>query len=133
MAMTARQPKCPSMNGVVHSHVRDTIRTGGAAKWVKVPPIETLTNSSPSVAYFRVGEGLRSKNWRASSSAAIVMAAGSVMNEPSSGATVSMTSHHAAGVVPPTPASARNQVSASMMIGRVEASAMITTTNSGSV
>ena len=27
--------------------------TGGAAKWVSVPPIETLTKSRPSVAYFR--------------------------------------------------------------------------------
>ncbi len=60
MAMAARQPKCPSMNGVSHSHVRDTIRTGGAAKCVSVPPIDTLTNSSPSVAYFNVGDGLRS-------------------------------------------------------------------------
>ncbi len=55
------------------------------------------------------------------------------MNEPSIGATVRMTSHHAAGVAPPMPASARSQVSASMMIGRVDASAMITTTNNGSV
>ena len=52
MARTARQPKCPSMNGVSQPHGRATISTGGAAKWVNVPPIETLTNSNPSVAYF---------------------------------------------------------------------------------
>ena len=63
----------------------------------------------------------------------MVMAAGSVMNEPSSGATVRITNHHAAGVPPPRLASARSHDSASVMIGRVEASAMITTTNSGSV
>ena len=40
------------MNGVSHPHGLATISTGGAAKWVNVPPIETLTNSKPSVAYF---------------------------------------------------------------------------------
>ena len=42
----------PSMNGVSQSQGRATISTGGAAKWVSVPPIDTLTNSRPSVAYF---------------------------------------------------------------------------------
>ena len=48
------------MNGVVHSQVRATIKTGGAAKWVSVPPMDTLTNSSPSVAYFSIRDELRS-------------------------------------------------------------------------
>ena len=39
------------MNGVSQPHGRATISTGGAAKWVSVPPIDTFTNSSPSVAY----------------------------------------------------------------------------------
>ena len=57
MASMARQPKCRSMNGVPHPHGSATINTGGAAKCVSVPPIETLTNSRPSVAYFRRGAG----------------------------------------------------------------------------
>ena len=58
IATTARQPKCASMNGVSQPQGRATISTGGAAKWVSVPPIETLTNSRPSVAYFSRGLGL---------------------------------------------------------------------------
>ena len=46
------------MNGVSHPQARATISTGGAAKWVSVPPIETLTKSRPSVAYFSRGLGL---------------------------------------------------------------------------
>ena len=41
------------MNGVSQSPGRATINTAGAAKCVNVPPTETLTNSRPSVAYFR--------------------------------------------------------------------------------
>jgi hypothetical protein len=63
----------------------------------------------------------------------MVMAPGSVMNEPSSGVRVRITSHQAAGVPPPRLASRRTIDSAKLTIGRVEASAMITTTNSGSV
>ena len=47
IASTARQPKWPSMKVVVQSHVRATINTGGAAKWVSVPPIDTFTKSRP--------------------------------------------------------------------------------------
>ena len=43
-----------------HPHGRATIRTGGAANCVNVPPIEMFTNSTPSVAYFSRGEGSRS-------------------------------------------------------------------------
>ena len=53
MATAARHPKCWSMKAVSQFHGRATISTGGAAKCVSVPPIETFTNSSPSVAYFR--------------------------------------------------------------------------------
>ena len=49
-----------SMNGMSHPHGRATISTGGAANCVSVPPIETFTNSTPSVAYFSRGEGSRS-------------------------------------------------------------------------
>ena len=55
------------------------------------------------------------------------------MNEPSSGPTVRIANHQAAGVPSPSAATRRSARSASTMIGRVEASAMITTTNSGSV
>ena len=33
-----------------------TIKTGGAAKWVKVPPIEILTKRSPIVAYLNLSD-----------------------------------------------------------------------------
>ena len=70
-------------------HLSATISTGGAAYGVSVPPIETLTNSTPTVAYMKPLGALRlKKRWR-SSSAASVMAAGSVMKEPSSGPTES--------------------------------------------
>ena len=52
MASAARHPKCPSMKGVSQFQARATMSTGGAAKCVSVPPIETFTKSSPSVAYF---------------------------------------------------------------------------------
>ena len=60
MATSARQPKFMAMNGMSQPHGRATISTGGAAKWVSVPPIETLTNSTPSVAYFSRVDGCRS-------------------------------------------------------------------------
>ena len=132
-ASAARQPKRSSMNARSHPHSRATISTGGAAKCVSVPPIDTLTNSVPSVAYFRLVPGCRSKNCRASSNAQIVIAAGSVMNDPSSGPTVRMVNHQAAGVQPPRFAIRFSADSAKTTIGRVDASAMITTTNIASV
>jgi hypothetical protein len=62
IAATARHPKCPNMNVESQAHGRATMSTGGAAKCVSVPPIETLTKSRPSVAYFSGELGLRSKN-----------------------------------------------------------------------
>jgi hypothetical protein len=55
-AVAARHPNVESMNGRSQPHVPATISTGGAAYGVNVPPIETLTKSTPSVAYFRCGE-----------------------------------------------------------------------------
>ena len=46
---------------------------------------------------------------------------------------VRIDSHQAAGVQPPIAATRRSAASANAMIGRVAVSAMITTTNSGSV
>ena len=63
----------------------------------------------------------------------MVIAAGSVMNEPSTGPTVRMATHQAAGVPPPADARRRSAASANPMTGPVAARAMITTTNNGSV
>ena len=49
MPRAAFQPKLTAMKPSVHSHGAATISTGGAAKWVMVPPTETFTNSKPSV------------------------------------------------------------------------------------
>src|SRR5690349_22772842 len=57
IAMAARHPKCDIMNSESQFQGRATISTGGAAKCVNVPPIETLTNNSPSVAYFSASDG----------------------------------------------------------------------------
>ena len=62
-----------------------TISTGGAAKGVSVPPIETFTNRTPSVAYLSLFDTPAGRSGRCSISAASVIAAGSVMNDPSSG------------------------------------------------
>jgi hypothetical protein len=63
----------------------------------------------------------------------MVIAAGSVTNEPRAGPIVRITTHHAAGVAPPIRATCRSADSANPMMGRVDASAMITTTKTGSV
>lgn len=55
------------------------------------------------------------------------------MNEPSTGATVRIASHQAQGRPPPSEATSRKLCSARRMTGRVEASAMMITTNIGSV
>ena len=43
------QPKCVNMKGMFQPHLAATISTGGAAKCVSVPPIETFTKSKPMV------------------------------------------------------------------------------------
>ena len=50
MPTAAFQPKWASMKGVPQPYLAATISTGGAAKWVRVPPTETLTKSRPRVA-----------------------------------------------------------------------------------
>jgi hypothetical protein len=60
MPSAALQPKWLSMKVRSQPHGRATISTGGAAKWVSVPPTEMLTKSSPSVAYAK-----RRLGWRA--------------------------------------------------------------------
>ena len=63
----------------------DTISTGGAAKLVNAPPIDTLTNNTAMVAYLMRVEMFCANTPSRSISAAMVMAAGSVMMEPSIG------------------------------------------------
>ena len=63
----------------------------------------------------------------------MVIAAGSVIAEPSNGPIVRIVTHQAAGVPPPALATYRMAPSAKATTGRVEASAMITTTKSASV
>ncbi len=60
MAATARQPKWLAMNDVSQPQGRATISTGGAAKCVSVPPIDTFTKRRPSVAYFNLALGRKS-------------------------------------------------------------------------
>ncbi|MND08985.1 hypothetical protein D3C83_319850 [compost metagenome] len=55
------------------------------------------------------------------------------MKDPRSGPTVRMAIHHAAGVARPSLAICRITASAKPTMGRVAASAMMTTTNIGSV
>src|SRR3990167_4404978 len=50
-ATAAFQPMWVNMNQLSQFHFAATINTGGAAKDVSVPPMDTLTNSTPKVAY----------------------------------------------------------------------------------
>ena len=52
-AIAARQPKLVNIKCISQFHVLLTIRTGGAAKGVNVPPIEMFTNNTPRVAYLK--------------------------------------------------------------------------------
>lgn len=63
----------------------------------------------------------------------MVMAAGSVMNDPSSGVMVRTESHHAAAPPPMRPATLPTIISAKRMTGRVAEMAMMMTTKRGSV
>ncbi len=83
--MAAFQPNADIMKAMSQFHFPATISTGGAANGVNVPPMETLTNSTPSVAYFKREEMPFPKKLSARIRAANVMAAGSVMNDPSKG------------------------------------------------
>ena len=88
-AISAFQPKVAIMKPELQPQRSATITTGGAAKFVITPPMEILTNSTPSVTYMNRAGALRPKNCSRSSNAVSVIAAGSVMNEPSSGPTES--------------------------------------------
>ena len=133
-ASAAFQPKVVSMKALSQPQVAATISTGGAAYEVSVPPMDTLTNSTPSARYLsRSGTPAR-KICGASMRAAMVMAAGSVMSEPSSGTAASPSQAVASGVG--TGASlARVWTMATTVrsTGRDAAMTMTTKTNKGSV
>ena len=60
------------------------------------------------------------------------MAPGSVMKDPNSGPIVRIVNHHADGVLPPSAATRCSTDCAKATTGRVDAIAMMTTTNIGS-
>jgi hypothetical protein len=133
-ATAAFQPKVASMKALSHCQVLATISTGGAAYEVSVPPMDTLTNSTPSARYLsRSGTPVR-KICGASMSAAMVMAAGSVMSEPSSGTAASPSQALAMGVGRGSQrAAVSTRATTVRSTGREAAMTITTKTNSGSV
>ena len=133
-AITAFQPKVAAMKALSHCQVSATISTGGAAKDVKVPPIEMLTKSTPSAAYFSHSGRPCRKTSGASISAASVIAAGSVMSEPTSG-TRARHNHRRASAFGRGSQRAQPSTSPATVTstGREAATTMMTKTNSGSV
>src|SRR5690606_37071736 len=133
-ARAAFHPKLVIMNTMSQFHWLATISTGGAANGVSTPPMETLTNRVPSRAYLALSEMLTAYTRRASSIAARVIAAGSVMKDPSSGTSASTLKtnsrplRHGSSVARPS-----TIFVASHTIDRVPAITMITNTNIGSV
>ena len=135
MPTTAFQPKCDSMKPVSQPNVRGH-HQHRRRREVGERPAHRDVDEEQARAWRREGrgDGSRSRTRAPSSRAQMVMAAGSVMKEPSSGPSVRIESHQAqrraaAEAGPPPPAPARRTPST----GRVEAMAMITTTKSGSV
>lgn len=133
-ASAAFHPKVENMKALSHCQVEATINTGGAAYDVKVPPIETLTNSTPSARYLTRSGTSDRKICGASISAAMVIAAGSVTTEPSSG-TAARPSHAVASGVGTgsTRAATRTSCITTVSTGREAATTITTNTNSGSV
>ena len=122
------------MKALSHCQVPATISTGGAAYAVSVPPMDTLTNSAPSARYLRPSGTPLRKTWGASMSAAMVMAAGSVMSEPSSGTAASPSQAVARGVGTGSQrAVAFVSATTVRSTGREAAMTITTKTNSGSV
>ena len=99
---------------------------------MSVPPVDTAMKSSPTVAYFSLPEGENSKNLDIRSDAEIVIAAGSVITEPSSGPMHIIETHHAPTVPPPRAAALRIAHAAESTIGLLADISIIAITNSGS-
>ncbi len=99
-----------------------------------MPPIEMLTNSTPSARYFTASGTRGRKICGASISAAMVMAAGSVISEPSSGTAARPSHARATGVgTGAMRASVSTSDIAVRSTGREAAITITTKTNSGSV
>src|SRR6185437_5230016 len=60
-ATAAFQPKTATMKLLLQFHVCATISTGGAAKDERVPPIDTLTKTTPRAKYLG-GSGMSCRN-----------------------------------------------------------------------
>jgi hypothetical protein len=122
------------MKALSQPQVPATISTGGAAYEVRVPPMEMFTNSTPSAKYL-ARSGMPGRNTSgARVSAAMVMAAGSVISDPSSG-TAASPSHTAAACVGTgtSRASADTPSITVRSTGRDAAMTITTKTNIGSV
>ncbi len=133
-ASAAFQPKWASMKALSQPQVLATISTGGAAYAVSVPPMDTFTSSTPSAKYLRRSGTAGRKICGASISAAMVMAAGSVMSEPSSGTAASPSQAAAMGRGRGSHrAACRTAASTVCRMGREAAITITTKTNSGSV
>ena len=133
-AMMARQPIWLIMKLMSQCHLLATISTGGAANGVKAPPIEILTKSVAITAYLNpTGRSWR-RNCSRKSNAATVIAAGSVMSEPSSGINDITTRKRAVtGCRGSTRAIRSLRAPAASMSGRLAAMTMSTKTSMGSV
>jgi len=109
-----------------------TISTGGAANELRVPPMEIFTSRTPRARYLACSAISRLKICGPSNSAAMVIAAGSVINEPSNGTAANPSQ---ACVRPGTGVWREIAWTASptaCRIGRDAATTMTTKTNSGS-
>src|SRR6478609_3773557 len=134
VAIAAFQPNWESIQALSHCQVVATISTGGAAYDVSVPPIEMLTKSTPSARYLTRSGMCSAKTEGAIIRAAMVIAAGSVISDPSSGIAARQSQVVAIGLatgsVPASRSTARITV---IRIGRDAAMTITTKTNSGSV
>ena len=122
------------MYALSHPQVFATIKMGGAAYTLNVPPMETFTNNTPRAKYFGTsGMSLRNAT-EPRINAAIVIAAGSVISEPNNG-----TAARANQVVDIAMrngsrlAMACTTFSTTWSTGLEPATTMIANTNSGSV
>jgi hypothetical protein len=129
----ARQPKCVSMKALSQPQAPATISTGGAAYEVRVPPIETLTNSTPSAKVLQPFRHALAEHGGASISAARVIAAGSVISEPASGTSARPSQACATSAQRRKPRQQAQQARTASSTGREAATTITTNTNSGSV
>ena len=99
-----------------------------------MPPMDTLTNSTPSAMYFTGSGTAGRKICGASMSAAMVMAAGSVISEPSSGTAARPSQAVASGVGRGTRRAMASTAAITVRsTGRDAAITITTKTNRGSV